>query len=224
MIIYNLKMKLLSDTTFGRGDGVAGLVDQEVEHDSNGFPYLRGRTLKGLLSEECDNLIAVLSPDNIRQYWQKVAADLFGKPGSSLETISQMHVGDACLPEDLREVIGYQIQWDKKLNKTDILESLTNIRRQTSINNMTGVAEERSLRSARVILRDLEFTAPLIFEIPPNKNTLTVLSVGVLALRRVGSMRNRGLGYVQCRLFDAKNREITTNYLESFGQVAEGKK
>ena len=48
METYYLKMLLLSDTTFGRGDGVAGLIDQEVEHDPNGFPYLRGRTLKGL--------------------------------------------------------------------------------------------------------------------------------------------------------------------------------
>lgn len=49
--MYSIKIKLLSDTTFGRGDGVAGLVDQEVEHDQYGFPFLRGRTLKGLLSE-----------------------------------------------------------------------------------------------------------------------------------------------------------------------------
>ncbi|MGB3510613.1 MAG: RAMP superfamily CRISPR-associated protein [Microcoleaceae cyanobacterium] len=222
MIVYKLKMKLLSDTTFGRGDGVAGLVDQEVEHDPNGFPYLRGRTLKGLLSEECDNLIAVLSLDNIRQHWEKVASGLFGKPGSSLQTIAQMHVGDACLPEDLRKVVGYQIQ-RKELSEVDILESLTTIRRQTAINSATGVAQERSLRSIRVVLRDLEFTAPLSFEIPPNEDTLTVLSVGVLALRRVGSVRNRGLGYVQCRLFDAENNEITTNYLKRFGEVAEEK-
>ena len=71
MPVYTLKIKLLSDTTFGRGDGVAGLVDQEVEHDPYGFPYLRGRTLKGLLSEECDNLIAILT--NYRSYWETVA-------------------------------------------------------------------------------------------------------------------------------------------------------
>ena len=68
MIKYQLKIKLLSDSTFGRGDGVAGLIDQEVEHDSSGFPYLRGRTVKGLLREECDNLIVTLPvtlPSNI---------------------------------------------------------------------------------------------------------------------------------------------------------------
>src|SRR5690349_10479575 len=102
MSSYTLKIKLLSDTTFGRGDGVAGLVDQEVEHDRYGFPYLRGRTLKGLLSEECDNLVAVIPDESQRGHWQKVADKLFGKPGSTLDTQAIMYVGDACLPSDLR--------------------------------------------------------------------------------------------------------------------------
>jgi CRISPR/Cas system CMR subunit Cmr4 (Cas7 group RAMP superfamily) len=77
MSTYTLKIKLLSDTTFGRGDGVAGLVDQEVEHDRYGFPYLRGRTLKGLLSEECDNLIAVLPDDNQQDDEKMVKMELY---------------------------------------------------------------------------------------------------------------------------------------------------
>lgn len=227
MRIYQLKMKLLSDTTFGRGDGVAGLVDQEVEHDSDGFPYLRGRTLKGLLSEECDNLVATLPPDEVPKRWEKIACDLFGEPGSSLDTISQMHVGDACLPEKLRQAVGYQIKWDNKLDKTEVLESLTTIRTQTAINVETGVADDRSLRSSRVILRDLEFTAPLSFEVQPSEDTLAVLSVGVLALRRAGSVRNRGRGHVRCRLFDPESpeiKDIATNYLKRFGGVEEVKK
>lgn len=220
MIVYKLKMKLLSDTTFGRGDGVAGLVDQEVEHDSSGFPYLRGRTLKGLLSEECDNLISVLSPHNVRRDWESVAGNLFGKPGSTLETISQMQVGDACLPEDLRQAVAYQIKrQDNKLMRVDILESLTAIRRQTAIDSKTGVADETSLRSARVVLRELEFTANLSFEIQPGRCALTLLSVGILALRRVGSSRNRGLGHIQCQLFDPDNKNITGDFVQFFGTV-----
>lgn len=38
-----LKFTLLSDTAFGRGDGVAGLVDAEVLHDPYGLPYLGGK-------------------------------------------------------------------------------------------------------------------------------------------------------------------------------------
>lgn len=175
MEIYYLKMLLLSDTTFGRGDGVAGLIDQEVEHDANGFPYLRGRTLKGLLSEECDNLIAVLSepPPSRCSRWEQAAEHLFGIPGSTLETISKMHVGDACLAQDLRKAVKLQLDQEqererrgqeRRLTEVDVLASLTTIRRQTAIDPEDGAPVEHSLRSSRVILRDLCFTAPLLFE------------------------------------------------------------
>jgi hypothetical protein len=58
--LYTLRFELLSDTTFGRGDGVAGWVDQEVEHDADGLPFLHGRTLKGLLREEGVNILFAL--------------------------------------------------------------------------------------------------------------------------------------------------------------------
>jgi CRISPR/Cas system CMR subunit Cmr4 (Cas7 group RAMP superfamily) len=118
MTTYTLKIKLLSDTTFGRGDGVAGLIDQEVEHDPFGFPYLRGRTLKGLLSEECDNLIAMLS--SYKQNWEKIGCQLFGTLGSTRGTMGIVHVGDACLPEDLRQAVAFQIE-DKTLTKQRFL-------------------------------------------------------------------------------------------------------
>lgn len=220
MIVYRLKMKLLSDTTFGRGDGVAGWVDREVEHDRHGFPYLRGRTLKGLLSEECDNSIALL--ENRREHWQQVACDLFGKPGSTLDTISMMQVGDACLPEDLRKAVAYPLKEDTKLTRVHILESLTTIRRQTAIDTVTGTPDKNSLRSERVIIRDLEFTADLRFETPQDDDSLALLSIATLALRRVGSGRNRGRGRVSCSLWNSEGQEIAGDYLNRFFPSGEG--
>jgi hypothetical protein len=217
--IYQLKIKLLSDTTFGRGDGVAGLIDQEVEHDSSGFPYLRGRTLKGLLSEECDNLIAVLPPE-ISSEWENFACILFGTSGSVQGTIALMHVGDACLPDDLREAVAFQIK-KKTLTKTEVLDSLTTIRRQTAINSETGIADKGSLRSFRVAIRELEFKADLLFETQPSQEVLSVLAVGTLALRRIGSGRNRGRGYVRCTLHDDSGVEITPSYISLFGKIQE---
>jgi hypothetical protein len=46
-----LAVELLSDTTFGRGQGTAGEVDVEVEHDGEGLPLVRGKTLHGLLRD-----------------------------------------------------------------------------------------------------------------------------------------------------------------------------
>ncbi|RUS98580.1 hypothetical protein DSM106972_079660 [Dulcicalothrix desertica PCC 7102] len=215
MSTYQLLIKLLSDTTFGRGDGVAGLIDQEVEHDSSGFPYLRGRTLKGLLSEECDNLVSVL-PGDIRSSWENVACRLFGTPGSTLATIGEMHVGDACLPDDLREVVAWQIK-NEELTDKDVLDSLTTIRRQTAINYQTCVADKGSLRSFRVVIRALEFKADLLFENQPNEELLSLLAVSALALQRVGSGRNRGRGHVQCTLHDGAGEDITHKYAKQFG-------
>jgi hypothetical protein len=56
-----LDIRLLSDGAFGRGEGVAGLVDSEVEHEPSELPFIRGRVLKGLLVEECANLLFALS-------------------------------------------------------------------------------------------------------------------------------------------------------------------
>jgi CRISPR/Cas system CSM-associated protein Csm3 (group 7 of RAMP superfamily) len=212
---YKLTIKLLSDTTFGRGDGVAGLIDQEVEHDVYGFPYLRGRTLKGLLSEECDNLIAVLS--HHKRDWEEVACKLFGTLGSTLGTMAAVHVGDACLPDDLRQAVAFQIQ-DETLTKTEVLDSLTTIRRQTAINPESGTPDEGSLRSYRVILRDLCFTADLIFEEIPNDEMLSLLAVGAMALRRLGSGRNRGRGHVKCTLHNSEGNDITHQYMNHFGK------
>jgi hypothetical protein len=232
MKIYYLKMLLLSDTTFGRGDGVAGLLDQEVEHDLNGFPYLRGRTLKGLLSEECDNLITVISkPPPSR--WIQAAEHLFGIPGSTLETISKMHVGDACLPSDLRREVGLQLDQEKyrekthhnyvkKLTESDVLSSLTTIRRHTSIDPEDGAPVEHTLRASRVVVRDLCFTAQLLFEEKPTADMLALLAVSTLALRRVGSVRNRGRGHVRCTLHDSNFKEVTQEHFRYFEQETKG--
>lgn len=209
-----LKIQLLSDTTFGRGDGVAGLVDQEVEHDAYGFPYLRGRTLKGLLREECENLIAVLT--SYQPDWLGVAYKLFGEPGSELSSKGILYVGDACLPQDLRAAVAKQIDAGY-LAKTDILSSLTTIRRQTSIEAQSGVPDKGSLRSARVVVRELEIFANLDFQQEPTDAMKSLISVGTLALRHLGSGRHRGRGHVKCKLHDVDGNDMTSKHIEMFG-------
>jgi CRISPR/Cas system CSM-associated protein Csm3 (group 7 of RAMP superfamily) len=218
---YQLKIQLLSDTTFGRGDGVAGLIDQEVQHDAFGFPYLQGRTLKGLLSEECDNLVSTVLSKQHRLYWENIACNLFGIPGSDLNKMGIMHVGDACLANDLREAVGWQInQKYPTLTTQEVLDSLTTIRRQTAIDDESGVSVEGSLRSFRVVIRDLEFTAELHFQSEPNNEILSLLSVGTLALRHIGSGRNRGRGSVRCTLHNSSGEDITYNHINLFATIS----
>ena len=218
METYRINLTLLSDATFGRGDGVAGLVDTEVEHDEYGLPYLRGRTLKGLLREECANILFALdqhAPGHA-EHWQDAAQTLFGQPGSSLDDGAGAHIGDARLPGDLTTAIVSEIDSRQASFKpTDVLDSLTAIRRQTAM-DPTGKPERGSLRAMRVILRDTPFQAELSFRQPPDATTLALLAACARALRRAGTGRNRGRGRICARLCDAQGNDITDRYFQSF--------
>jgi hypothetical protein len=216
MIQYQIQIQLLSDTTFGRGDGLAGIIDQEVERDSDGIPYLRGRTLKGLLCEEADNLIATISNGSIQVKWLEIADRLFGQPGSTFEAQSLMHVGDACLPEALKQALSASVKAEN-VTQIEVINALTTVRRQTAIDENLGIAAEGSLRAFRVILRKQKFTANLLFDYEPEPAMLTLLNVSILALRRAGSARNRGRGHIQCRLLQ-NNEDITESHIDLFGK------
>lgn len=217
MTHYKITIELLSDTTFGRGDGVAGLIDQEVEYDAYGLPYLRGRTLKGLVSEECENLIALFESSQ-QQRWQQVANDLFGTLGSTLGTIAAAHFGDAQLPKDLRQAIAFQVT-ESTISATEVLNALTTLRRQTAINATTGAPDAGSLRTARVISRAQKFSADIQFDQAPTADMLSLLAMGSAALRRLGSCRNRGRGQVKCSLHDATGTDITAQHLAAFNPI-----
>ncbi|HEY9803118.1 MAG TPA: RAMP superfamily protein, partial [Leptolyngbyaceae cyanobacterium] len=75
--------------------------------------------------------------------------------------------------------------------------------------------------SFRVVMRQLEFEAKLIFETQPSQEILSLLAASVLALRRIGSGRNRGRGHVRCTLHDHEGKDITHDYINLFGKVEE---
>ncbi|MGC9335554.1 MAG: RAMP superfamily CRISPR-associated protein, partial [Anaerolineae bacterium] len=130
MQTYSLHVSLLSDTTPGRGDGVPGLVDVEVEHDRYGMPYLRGRTLKGLLVEEWSNLRFSLDQAGVElERWDTAALFLFGRPGSTVGAGASMHIGHARLPADLRQAVIADVRRGT-YTPADVLGTLTAVRRQ----------------------------------------------------------------------------------------------
>lgn len=215
-------MRLESDATFGRGEGLAGLVDEEVEYDvATGLPFVRGRTLKGLLVEECANLLFALqmaaSPSLPRL---KAAAErLFGRPGSGLQSAALLHVGPALLPEQLRNAVRYEIDRGQ-LMPAEVLESLTAIRRQTAIDEVSAAPEKGSLRSMRVVLRQTNFRAWLDFASDPGEDDLALLVACTLSVRRGGIGRNRGRGRLSLQLLDEQGAgTITTPYFEHFKQL-----
>jgi CRISPR/Cas system CSM-associated protein Csm3 (group 7 of RAMP superfamily) len=195
-----LRLTLRSAATFGRGDGVAGLIDREIEHDQYGFPYLRGKTLKGLLAESAENVVYALEQQG--HNWRTVKDQLFGRAGRGLEERGTLHVGDACLPLDLRRLLQSELaNRSKELTPDDILYSLTGIRRQTAM-NPDGGPERGTLRSMRVLLRGVTLESKLSFEVEPTGQEKLLLAATVLDFRHAGTGRNRGRGWLRAELND----------------------
>lgn len=213
MKTYILYFILESDATFGRGDGVAGVVDVEVQHDEWGCPYLGGRSLKGLLVGECAEILAAL-PGNVRGRWEKAAQRLFGNPGSGLQDNALLSVGDALLPSDLRAAIVQDIAREK-VRPEEVLGSITALRHQTAMGE-TGVPLEHTLRTIRVILRRTPFEAQLSFLEDPTEDYFALLAACVNAFRRAGTGRNRGRGRLKAELLDASRQSITKEHFTVF--------
>jgi len=213
---YRLRLTLLSDATFGRGDGVAGLLDAEVQHDDVGLPFLGGRTLKGLLGAECADIVNALDrcrPEQ-RERWRSASDRLFGSSGAGLAGEANLRVGPARLPEDLRAALQEDIQRNR-LTPAEILDTVTAVRRQTAMDEW-GVPQENTLRTMRVILRDTIFWALLDFVDTPSRDELALLAACVKALRRAGAGRNRGRGRVHAELLDPAGQPVTDSLFRDF--------
>lgn len=202
-----ITLTLKSAATFGRGDGVAGLVDREIEHDQDGFPFLRGKTLKGLLAESAENIVFALK-DN--KTWRDAKNVLFGLGGAGLKERGILHVGDAQFPSALRAAVKKE-GWPKE----DVLFSLTGIRRQTSINEH-GAPDHATLRSMRVLLPGITLETSLSFDREPTGIELQLLAAAILDLRHAGTGRNRGRGWLMAELDDAPT---TQKLFQAFGEA-----
>ncbi|MEM8535487.1 MAG: hypothetical protein AAGF95_31945 [Chloroflexota bacterium] len=197
---YTITLCTQSETTFGRGEGLAGVVDIEIEHDTAGCPFIGGRVLKGLLYEECVNIAYALNQTKTWGPWEDQAALLFGDTGATVPK-AIMHVGAATIPPELRDYLHQEVQ-RKELTAQDVLTSLTSIRRQTAISAAHGAPETGSLRAVRVLLRDTPMVATLTFDTAPEQQTLALLAACVLGVRRGGVARNRGRGKLKLLLHE----------------------
>lgn len=191
-----LQVELLSDATFSRGEGTAGLVDVEVEHDVRGLPFISGRTVRGLLRDSWLSMHACF-PD-----LADAAARVLG-PSKSLDEGCRLRVGDALLPSPIREAAFRGIErQEHPLGPETILAAFSEIRYQTAEDRRRGAPERTTLRSTRVVLRGFAFEANLTWldGYQPARDDLQVLALSALATRHGGLARNRGRGHLRCTI------------------------
>ena len=207
-----LKIELLSDACFSGGVGFAGEVDLDVEQEEAlGLPCIRGRTLKGVIVEECAWILKSLQGINFSGSWEQSAKRLFGTSGDSEH--ETLKIGNALLPEPFREAVKQDIQ-SSTLTARNMLHSLTDIRHQTKIDRNTKAHEPHSLRSTRLALTGLSFYSHLSGGTRLGEEEKALFAASVLSFRRGGLHRNRGWGKLRARILDSGYQDVTAQWVE----------
>ena len=205
---YELVITLKSDLCAGSGYSYAGIVDSDVCYDSNGFPYIAARRLKGCLREAAE-LIG---------FTKEEIGKIFGQGGE--EKVSGIYIDNAYIEnyEELRrDCEKLDKQYCKYITRQNILSQFTSVKAQTKIEK-SGTAKDNSLRFTRTVnhyspldpKREMRFRAQVEMPDEPERNeaareknleeTVDKLKKIAKALRNIGMNRNRGLGSVKCSL------------------------
>ncbi|MFU0791765.1 MAG: RAMP superfamily protein [Virgibacillus proomii] len=194
---YKLTITLQSDLSPGSGDSIAGVVDHDITHE-HGIPTIPAKRIKGALRGVAKEFVdwGFASQCEVDQ--------LFGKPGAQYS--SRFKIYDAKLAsipagyfdnKDVVKVDDYDtfIAQIKKHDTAKVLSLFTMLYTKTATEH--GQAETGSLRTIRVINRDLVFKS--IIELETNAQA-ALLNDCVKGLRHLGYGRTRGLGEVECKL------------------------
>lgn len=158
----------------GSGRGGGKEVDNRIDRDSDGLPYVPGKMLKGLIKDACLRL--KLSGNSKYNFTD----DLF-------ETSGKIFISDARLSPALRCALLKEENLSAKENLTRNIYS-------TAINNETGTAKKQSLRG-------YEVTVPMelesILDCDCTKEELDSIKLAASTLvYAIGSHKTRGLGEV----------------------------
>lgn len=170
-IDLTVTMELLSDTIFGSGHSIPGGEDIAVCLDENGYPYMKGSTLKGLLRESMENWLSWTGED------PGILGELMGEGGwNGITDDRRVQVTELTLK-----------------NKPSSAESCLETRCFTKMDK--GIAESGALREAVCISSGLLFQAHVFCA----EEDVQLVEKSLQAVKWVGTMRSRGFGRVRIR-------------------------
>lgn len=232
MIRYPVQIKLLSETTFGSGESQNGMVNEDILVDNEGMPYFSGKTFKGCLRKNIDDILKpfyLVHRDKLSRSFSSIMEELFGIGSYKKDLETKENQEDIGYQRDGKlKFSNFYLHTDiadifDKNNKDEILDILTDIRFSIRMNEKLGVADKGSLRAIRVLKKDLVFVGFIECEEKLEENEFNILRQGILSLKHLGINKSRGKGRVEISIKDAldynkgnlntKNIDINSDYL-----------
>lgn len=199
---YQIKIELLTETLFGSGNAVPGYVDSDVQTDEYGMPFLKAKTLKGLVRENAELVSYNLG------YGNELVEKLFGTETKA----GKIRFSDAAFPERVRFAFRHFSE-EEEIKKEDFTQAFTTEFSYTRLEN--GVAAAHSLRTIRMLNQGLQFEAQLDTEEKLTDKEETLLGCAVGLLKHVGTLKSKGKGCVRCRLVKDESYDATKECLQS---------
>lgn len=208
-----VEIELLSDTIFGSGNAVPGDVDVDVLMDEDGFPYFKGKTFKGKLREEANNIVYWSGNDKLKSAVKK----LFGEADWDDFRLydGKLCFGDFALSNGIKNILKSKLK-NESIGRQELIDALTIERSFTQMED--GVAKDKSLRTARAIRKGLSFYGEVVSLGPLDEYGKAILAGATGMLKYLGTMETRGFGQVEIDLF-RDGKSVSQEWLDLFETI-----
>ena len=210
-----IELTFLSDWHIGTGGGIPGIADRSILRDAEGFPYIPGRTLRGIFRDAHEKLFSlphlkenILSPVEV---WGARQQD---KDTSGFRQ-GRWQVSNGVLNKQLRDQL---LQASPDVRHI-WLDEFTFIVPRIALNPRKRVRENH-LAFIEMGRKGLTFTFTLsrLDNSPFDEKERYLLRLLSLFVQRLGGTRRRGKGRVKLSISLDKNRQ------ETLTQILGGKK
>ena len=177
-----IELQFFSDFSIGTGQGLAGVLDNTVVKTLQGLPSIPGQTIKGVLRDNCRELVKIL---NLPKE---------GDPDSPVDLI----FGNPFLPAAFRFPSAYLCN---ESMYTSIQDHLTQGEWHNQIEVNSGTAKKDHLFSRETASKELVFSFTITETIgekaEPQDRDRALLIATLLFTKYIGGKRKRGRG--RCR-------------------------
>ena len=206
----NIDYRIQFDTPFHLGTGLRrGLLDRSVCRDADGYLYIPGSTLKGVLREKCEQIarlfdLRAVSPHNdqaARNAYFSDETDIVDRIFGSRYKPGELYFDNATLIAEDQEL------FDSRDTSKRYIHLQTETRTQTSISRMLGTVREQALFQSEFGVKTLCFDGQIYghlegFHIDENQwsYSLLLLVAGICANGSIGANKSTGMGRYSCEI------------------------
>lgn len=195
MKILTFKITNTSPLILATGKNDSSYIDNQMDFDELGFPFISARRFKGLLRNSAEQVYSMFKQSSTA-YLLPPVSTVFGNGWSESKCIFT-NINISRYEENKDFLNKLRLNNELNFSSSDLINTVTTIRQQTSITSY-GVTKENSLRTIKVLNSGFQFEGNIQFF-----NDISIemfIALSLLNLRHIGLNRTRGFGNIVCEI------------------------